>query len=267
MKLFDVHTHIQDERLENQQDAVIARAIDAGVDKIMVCGLHEHDWTTVSAMAQAYRSVVPALGIHPWFIENRGPKWVETLSDMLEKSGAAVGEIGLDRMVPLRNDADQETVFIKQMGIARDLGKPVNLHCRSAWGRMREIIKSMGGLTHGGVIHSWSGSAEMVREFETLGAYISFSGSVTRPDNKKVGKAVQAVSRDRLVLETDSPDIIPTGVDAPLNEPAYVRVVLARVALLRGETMEAVASYTYDNALRLFSPCRNVANQNNRELS
>jgi TatD DNase family protein len=259
MKLFDVHTHIQDDRLENRQDRVIARAIEAGVDSIMVCGLHEGDWPVVAEMAETYGAVVPALGIHPWFIEDRGPRWTDTLAAMLEQNKAAVGEIGLDRMIPRRNDDDQESVFLTQMAIARDLGKPVNLHCRSAWGRMMEILKSMGGLPHGGVVHSWSGSAEMVREFERLGAFISFSGSVTRPDNRKVRKAVQAVSRDRLVLETDSPDILPTGVDAVLNEPAYVRAVLESVALLRGESPEDVATYTYENSLRLFEGCRNVA--------
>jgi TatD DNase family protein len=79
---------------------------------------------------------------------------------------------------------------------------------------------------------------------------------VTRPDNKKVLKAVQAVSHDRLVLETDSPDILPTGVDAELNEPAFVRSVLETVALLRGEKIADVAEYTFNNAQRLFSTCR-----------
>jgi TatD DNase family protein len=260
MKLFDVHTHIQDERLENRQDRVIARAIDAGVGKIMVCGLHEGDWAEVAAMADQYPEVVPALGIHPWFIENRSPRWADTLARMIEENNAAVGEIGLDRMIPRRNDDDQESVFMTQMGIARDLGKPVNLHCRSAWGRMLELLKSMGGLPHGGVVHSWSGSAEMIREFEALGAYISFSGSATRPDNKKVRKSVQATSWDRLVIETDSPDILPTGIDAILNEPAYVRAVLEAVASIRYEDAEDTAIYTYENSIRLFSSCKNCLN-------
>ena len=256
MKLYDVHTHIQDERMAGIWQQVVQRAVAEGVSRIVICGLHEGDWDQVLAMAATDDALVPALGIHPWFIENRSPRWADILAGKLEASGAAVGEIGLDRMVRPRNDDDQEQVFIKHLEIARDLKLPVNLHCRSAWGRMMEILKSMGGLPYGGVIHSWSGSAEMVREFEKLGCFISFSGSVTRPDNKKVQKAVQAVSRDRLVLETDSPDILPTGIDADLNEPAFVRSVLESVAHLRGEKREDVAAYTFENALRLFSGCR-----------
>lgn len=256
MKLYDVHTHIQDERMAGQRQQVVDRALSAGVFRIMVCGLHENDWDDVLGMAKNHGAIVPALGIHPWFIESRSPVWDVTLTRMLAESGAAVGEIGLDGMIRPRNDDDQERVFIRQLEIARELKLPVNLHCRSAWGRMLSILKSMGGLPHGGVIHSWSGSGEMVQAFEKLGAYISFSGSVTRPDNKKVQKAVQTVSRDTLVLETDSPDILPTGVVADLNEPAFVRTVLETVALLRGETVADVAEYTFNNAERLFSTCR-----------
>jgi TatD DNase family protein len=256
MKLYDVHTHIQDERMDGQRREVVERAVAAGVGRIMVCGLHEGDWADVLAMAESHEALVPALGIHPWFIQYRSPSWADSLVRMLTESGAAVGEIGLDGMVKPRNDEDQERVFVKQLEIARDLGLPVNLHCRNAWGRMTAILKSMGGLPHGGVVHSWSGSAEMVRELEKLGAHISFSGSVTRPDNKKVQIAVKAVSRDRLVIETDSPDILPTGIDADLNEPAYVRSVLESVALLRGESLTEVAEYTYRNSEALFSKCR-----------
>jgi TatD DNase family protein len=258
MTLFDVHTHLQDERIRHQRAAIIDRARGAGVHGIMVCGLEERDWDDVLAMAAANASLVPALGIHPWFVDQRSGAWAVTLAQKLESSRAAVGEIGLDRMIPHRNDEAQEQVFITQLNIARDLKRPVNIHCRSAWGRMLEILRRRGGLPHGGVIHSWSGSAEMVREFERLGACISFSGSVTRPDNKKVRKAVCAVSRDRLVLETDSPDIVPTGIESELNEPAFVRVVLDVVARLRGEPVSTVEACTWANSVRLFSGCRNV---------
>ena len=255
MKLFDVHTHIQDERMVGQRRQVVERARACGVRYIMICGLHENDWDDVLTMAAEYDALVPALGIHPWFVQGRSRTWAAKLEKMLKASVAAVGEIGLDRMIAHRDDREQEEVFLKQMDIAADLGRPVNLHCRSAWGRMLELLKHRGGLPHGGVIHSWSGSVEMVREFENLGACISFSGSVTRPDNKKVRKAVQAVSRERLVLETDSPDILPTGLSAPMNEPAFVRAVLETVALLRGEDVEDVAAYTCANAQRIFSSC------------
>lgn len=258
MKLFDVHTHIQDRRVRKQREAMIARALSAGVDRIMVCGLHEGDWDQVLAMAGEYTCLVPSLGIHPWFIDSRTSSWDRVLREKIKHSRAAVGEIGLDRMIPRRNDADQEAVFITQLDIAREFGRPVNIHCRKAWGRMIGILKERGGLPHGGIIHSWSGSVEMVRELEKLGASISFSGSVTRPDNKKVQKSVLAVSPDRLVVETDSPDILPSGVTAELNEPAFVKHVMEHVARLRHEDTDALAERVYRNSLRVFAGCTNV---------
>lgn len=258
MKLFDVHTHIQDRRVHHDRKAMIQRALDAGVSKIMVCGLHEGDWDQVLAMADEHDCLVPSLGIHPWFIDHRTGSWDQVLRDKIKNSRAAVGEIGLDRMIPKSNDKDQEAVFITQLEIAKEFERPVNIHCRKAWGRMVEILKEMGGLPHGGIVHSWSGSVEMLRECEKLGASISFSGSATRPDNKKVRKAVLAVSPDRLVVETDSPDILPSGVDADLNEPAFVRHVMTHVARLRNDDVLELADRVYRNSLRVFACCQNV---------
>ncbi len=253
MKLFDVHTHIQDMRLHGSRDGIIKRSLAKGVTGIMCCGTREEDWAGVRDLVQRYETVKASFGIHPWFVGGRSDGWADKLERYLkEYSDAGVGEIGLDRMIQERNDKEQEAVFIEQLRIAHKYKRLVSLHCRKAWGVMPDIIRVNGGLPFGGVVHSWSGSVEMVRVFEKLGAYISFSGSVTRKNNKKAHSACQAVSRERLLIETDSPDIIPDGVDSVLNEPAYVIKVLETVAGLRGERIEDVAHYTYENAVRLF---------------
>ena len=253
MNLYDVHTHIQDIRLLILRDDVIKRSLEAGVTGIMCCGTHEGDWDGVVEMVEKYESVRASFGIHPWFISDRNNDWLERLEARLNVyPTAGVGEIGLDRMIQHRNDKDQEMVFVEQLKLSQKLQRPVSLHCRKAWGVMPDIIKQNGGLPFGGVVHSWSGSCEMVNVFEKLGAYISFSGSVTRANNKKAHNACRAVSRDRLLIETDSPDILPDGIDADLNEPAFVMKVLETVAWLRGENVTDVAEYTWENALKLF---------------
>jgi len=253
MNLYDVHTHIQDLRLTTSRDDIITRGLKAGVRGIMCCGTCEGDWDGVVEMTEKYEPVRASFGIHPWFISNRSSDWIDKLESQLRMyPRAGVGEIGLDRMISQRDDKDQERVFAEQLKLSNKLRRPVSIHCRNAWGVMPDIIKKNGGLPFGGVIHSWSGSAEMVTVFEQLGASISFSGSVTRANNKKAHHACQSVSRDRLLIETDSPDIIPDGVDADLNEPAFVMAVLETVARLRGDTVEDVAQYTWENALRVF---------------
>jgi len=128
----------------------------------------------------------------------------------------------------------------------------VNLHCRNAFGLLANLLEKNGGLPHGGVIHSYSGSAEMVKVFEKSGAYISFSGSVTRPHNKKARLAARAVSLERLLIETDTPDLLPTGAPEGLNEPTHVHLVLETLAALREEPIEVLAQATFLNAARLF---------------
>lgn len=253
MKLFDVHTHIQDRRIFPSRDAVIRRSQAAGIERIMCCGTCEPDWESVKLIAGEYEPVMVSFGIHPWFVGERSADWKDRLEEILIKyPEAGVGEIGLDRMDGFKNEKEQENVFTEQLRIARKYGRPVSIHCRSAWGVMPEVIRREGSLPDGGVIHSWSGSAEMVKVFEKLGACISFSGSVTRPDHKKAHRACRAVSQERLLIETDSPDIIPDGIDASLNEPAFLVKVLEAVARLRREPVQSIAAYTFENAVNLF---------------
>lgn len=252
MKLFDAHTHIQDLRLYRIRDKIIERSLEGGVWKIMCCGTHEGDWGAVLEMESNYQPVVASLGIHPWFVESRGADWLDKLETLIKNSSASIGEIGLDRLVADRNDSEQETVFIEQLKLSHKYQRPVSLHCRKAWGVMPDLIKTNGGLPYGGLVHSWSGSVEMVKVFEKMGASISFSGSVTRENNKKAHQACRAVSKERLLIETDSPDLLPSGIDAALNEPVYIKKVLATVAAIRGEKEEDVALYSFENAIRLF---------------
>lgn len=253
MPLFDVHTHLQDTRLESIIDQVILRAAKSGVDRIVSCGVYEGDWERLTQLSRIFIDVIcPAYGLHPWFIKTRSSTWLYTLEKLISETGASVGEIGLDRMIDDYDEEDQKTVFIAQLKLAMKYKVPVSLHCRKAWSLMAEILEREGGLPFGGVIHAYSGSGEMVKIYENLGASISFSGSVTKPKNKRVAEAVKQVSPDRLLIETDSPDILPEGADGPLNEPAFIRYVLQAVAEKRGEPLEKVAQMTYENSMRIY---------------
>ena len=253
MKLFDTHTHLQDLRLEKKVDEMMARAQRAGVAACLVCGTRQGDWPGVLMVSESFAEALPAYGVHPWFVKDLSVDWLTALAVFLEKSRAvAVGEVGLDFMVEKESRELQEEVFVAQLRLAKDLRLPLSIHCRKAWGRMVELLKQEGGLPYGGAIHSFSGSVEMVREFERLGAFISFSGSLTRPANLKGKKAAKAVSNERLLIETDSPDILPENVSGPLNEPAYVVEVVRSLADVRGDTLESIAEITWNNASTLF---------------
>ena len=260
MRLFDAHNHLQDTRLAPFLDDVLARARAAGIERMAVKGCSEADWDRVLELAAAHESIHPALGLHPWFVAERTPEWMKHLERLLrEHPAASVGEIGIDRAVEPRDDADQEAVFLAQLELARDLDRPVTIHCRRAWGRLIELLDRFGPLPRGLLIHCFGGSAETAAELLRRGAFLSFSGTLTRPDPRKAAAAIRTVPADRLLLETDAPDLLPRTVPAdrpfrdertgrPLNEPAFLSFVLERAAELREEDPQRLAEQTFANA-------------------
>lgn len=253
MKLFDSHNHIQDERLFPDLGNVIMRAADVGVVKMGVKGCCEDDWPRVIEIYKTYEGIYPSFGLHPWFIKERSDQWLQTLENLLvEFPNAAVGEIGIDHAIEDRDDEDQQLVFFQQMELARKLDRPASIHCRRAWGRLIELLDQFGELPRGVLIHCFGGSAEVAAELVKRGGYISFSGSITRPNARKAPAAVQFVPSDRILVETDSPDILPTTAKGDLNEPANVKLVLEKAAEFRGIPEEELAELTFRNAERFF---------------
>ncbi len=256
MPLYDAHCHLQDARLAPDLAGVMARAAAAGVEQLLCCGTAEKDWPQVLALATRHPQVRPALGLHPWHAGNRSARWVQGLWGLLCKHpAAAVGEIGLDHALATRNDAEQAAVFREQLALAREMGRPAVVHCRRAWGALLEILRRDGPWPAGFMIHSYSGAADLVPELAALGAYFSFSGSLTLHGNRRGHAAAQAVPEDRLLIETDAPDLPPARPGRQpedLNEPANLVMVRDKLAELRGLPAADVARLTWNNARRLF---------------
>jgi TatD DNase family protein len=252
MLLFDAHCHLQDKRYGDRLPLIIGRAHAAGVERMMCCGSEENDWEAVKKIACEYKNVLPSFGMHPLYLRGHSDKWLENLKACLLAVPSGVGEIGLDSGMEPYDEAGQEKIFTAQLRLARELNRPVTIHCRKAWGKLLEILKQQGGVPSGGVLHTYSGSAEMVPVFEEMGLYISFSGAITRPGSKRAHRALAAVSPERLLIETDSPDILPVGATGELNEPANLVIIARCVAALLGKSFDEVAELTYKNAERLF---------------
>ena len=136
--------------------------------------------------------MIPAFGLHPWYIDGRSEKWLFRLEEMLRSfPSAAVGEIGLDHAIDRVNNSGQLDVFSAQIDLAARYKRPVSIHCRKAWGDLISVFEERDHVFQGGVIHSYSGSAELVDRLENLGFYISFSGSVTFKRNRKAQESVK----------------------------------------------------------------------------
>ena len=248
----DTHCHLQDTRIINRIDEVIQRAKDSGVTAMVCCGCCEDDWDAVVKLSRQYDCIIPALGIHPWWARGRSTMWEDRLVAYLEHyPDMMVGEIGLDHAVDGCDAADQMTLFTRQMNIAYSYNRPVSIHCRKAWGDLTAFFREQPKAGALAVIHSYSGSVEMIDELIKYKVMFSLSGSVTNPNNRRGRKNAVAVPAESLLLETDSPDSMLSGKTGD-NEPANLAAVAEAVALLRGMNVADLAAITTANAYERF---------------
>ena len=262
MQLFDAHCHLQDEALLGRIDRVLARAAERGVCAMLSCGTGAGDWGALAALACRHPQVLPAFGVHPWHVDQQPADWREQLQRLLlAHPRAAVGEIGLDHVIDHPALEAQAAAFQAQLELAVRLERPVVIHCRRAWGALLEALDRAGPLPRGFMVHSYSGAADMIEPLVRRGGCFSFSGAVTRSHNRRAHRSVPCVPLDRLLIETDAPDLTPSfpgGDETPewaqtgVNEPASLPQVAATVAALLGVPVDEIADLTTANARRLF---------------
>jgi TatD DNase family protein len=231
--LTDCHCHLQASSLWTQLPALLAAARQQGISRWVCCATHPDDWDAVTECARHYPGVIPFFGIHPLYLEQVPKDWLERLESLLlayPQSG--VGEIGLDSAA-LDRRALQREIFVAQLGLARKHSRPVNIHCRRAWDEMPKILAAWAGPQTAFILHSFSGSAALAPELSKLGAYFSFSGSITRGNNRRGREALLRVPLERLLIETDAPDLPPTQggrILDPPNVPENLSVVARSMA-------------------------------------
>jgi len=257
---------------------VMERAAAAGVARMAVCGTSADDGLKVFQCVEKYPQIFPSIGIHPWFVQGRDgspsrpgdaacPAVEPYLKDFqtLEKrvrdflrsgknqqpptQSVGIGETGLDFQERFTNRAEQEASFAAHLDLARELDRPVTVHCVQAWGRLIDILKEHPAPRV--LLHAFGGAPELIPELIDLNCWFSFCGSVTNPKAKRVRAAATDVPSDRLLIETDSPDFPPAGCPAP-NEPANLIYVARAVAELRGVFVESLAELTFSNATEFF---------------
>ena len=250
----DTHAHLYDERYDDDRAEMIARAEEAGVTQIISMGDTMAASAQVVADAEQYPTLYAAVGVHP---ESAcvltDAERAQLLTWAKHPKVVAIGEIGLDYY--WEKDAAQRAVqrelFVTQLNLARAAGLPVCIHDREAHGDTLAILQAVGrDLT--GVLHCYSGSLETARELWKLGYYIGIDGPLTFKNAGKLPAIVREAPQDKLLIETDSPYLAPVPKRGKRNEPAYITFVAAKIAELRGESVEEVARYTTENARRLY---------------
>lgn len=254
----DSHNHLQDPRLGTQAPVVASMKL-AGVSRCVVNATCEADWAVVQKLAHADPSfVLPAFGIHPWKADRAETGWLERLAALLEgHPRATIGECGLDSWVALPSLEVQAPVFNAQVRLARAMDRPLTIHCLKAWGALFEAFAENPPPPRF-LMHSYSGSIETARRLIPQGAYFSFSGYFLQPRKAAVLDVFRKLPRERILLETDAPDMLPPAnaithpLPAALNHPGNLPAIGHALATALGMAAEALADLTRENHRRCF---------------
>lgn len=257
MHLIDTHVHLNFDLFQADLAAVRSRWQEAGVVRLVHSCVEPSEFSSIQTIAHQFPEISFAVGLHPLDAD----KWdSQTEKEILSLASSdakvvAIGEMGLD-FYKADNYDRQRMVFEAQLAIASQLNLPVIIHCRNAASELRDILqkwRNIKGDSIRGVMHCWGGKPQEVQWFLDLGFYISFSGTVTFKNAIDIQQSAVLVKSDRLLIETDCPFLAPVPKRGEKrNEPAYVRYVAEAIARLRGETLEAIATQTTENACKLF---------------
>lgn len=251
--LFDSHTHLDDESFDSDRDEVIHRAREAGVTLMLNPGADLASSLRGVQLAERYEGIYAAVGVHPHDVKDMDETTLETLRSLSQKEKVvAIGEIGLDFYYDYSPRDAQRYWFKRQIQLAREVGLPIIIHERDAHQEVFDILKEERAGELGCVMHCFSGSVELAKEYVKLGMYISLGGPVTFKNARKPQEVAMAVPLDRLLIETDSPYLTPVPFRGKRNEPARVRLVAEKIAELRGISLEELAKQTTENAKTLF---------------
>jgi TatD DNase family protein len=253
--LADTHCHLDLQQFDADRDAVVDRALEVGVTRIMNPGIDLESSRRAVALAGQYSQVYAAVGFHPHDASKATEGALAELRQLaLNQKVKAIGEIGLDYYRDLSPREQQRQVFGQQLDLAGDLNLPVIIHSRDAHQDVLAMLAAWVGRFPNarGVLHSFSGDRAQLVEALELGFVIGITGPVTFPKADELRAVAQVAPLERILIETDAPYLSPAPRRGRRNEPAYVWHVAEKIAQVRGMAFEGVARQTSANATRLF---------------
>ena len=252
--LVDSHCHIDLPQFDEDRDAVVARAREAGVETLLIVGGVDEAQGHRRALRLAEALGFPAsAGVHPHEARLATSAAFDELRGLAREGRlVAIGEIGLDFHYDHSPRDTQREVFRAQVRLARETGLPVIIHTREADDETATLLEEEGAGEAGGVIHCFTGGRELARRALALGFYVSFSGIVAFPKAELIHEVAKSVPLERLLVETDAPFLAPPPHRGKRNEPAFVSEVARKLAALRGVAIETIGTAGSENFRRLF---------------
>lgn len=242
MDFIDTHLHLQDYKTRFATD-IVQEAQAAGVIKMVCAATGFWDWDKVARFAKQYpAAVIPAFGLHPWYVREAKPDWPQRLAEFLERfPNALIGESGLDS-VKNTDDEPQNSIFYRHIRLAEEFKRPLIIHAVKAQNWLENYWDI---LPEKFVFHSYNGKREVLKKIIHTGGYVSFSFSVLR--NKDFEELVNMVPNDKILLETDGPYQSPVQNEEVM--PSALPVLAKHVAAARHENFENFCAQIYKNSL------------------
>ena len=249
--MIDTHSHLFEDEFKDDIDNCITRAKEAGIEKIMLVGFSYDTNRKAQELAKKYDIFYPTAGVHPEEADKDYLNKFNELKEFIKNNKVyAIGECGLDYYWDITYKEEQKELLKLQCKLAKELDLPIIIHMREATKDTYDILKEFKGLK--GVMHCYSGSYEMAKEFIKLGFYISLGGPVTFKNAKEPKLIAKEIPLDKLLIETDCPFLAPTPFRGKRNESSYVKYVCEEIANIKGISFEEVDKITTLNAINLF---------------
>ena len=247
---FNTHTHLNSEQLYLNRDDFIHRALENGVENMVVVGYDLDSSRKAIEIAHEYPFIYATVGISPNDCKDTTDEDLSEIEKMLQDPRVvALGEIGLDYYWDEVSHEKQKDIFTKQIEMAKKYQKPIVIHARDAYEDTYQILKQS---AHYGIMHCYSGSAQMAKRYIDIGFEISLAGPVTFKNAKVPKEVAQSVDIEHLMIETDCPYLTPHPFRGKLNEPANVVYIAQEIAKLKNMEIEDVARITTFNAKKMF---------------
>lgn len=249
--IFDTHAHYADRAFDEDRSEVLAELPGKGVRLVMIAASGMRDSEENSRISQQYGYIYSAAGIHPECVEEACGGYIEKLRGIIAANPKikAVGEIGLDYHYENYDREKQTTAFRQQLELAAELDMPVIVHSRDAFEDTLSILKEY---RPKGIVHCFSGSAEIAREIIKLGMYIGFTGVITFSNAKKAVKALAEVPLGRLLMETDCPYMAPEPLRGRRCDSSMIAYTAAKAAEIKGVTTRELLDITFKNGLEVY---------------
>lgn len=253
MEYIDTHTHTSDEAFDGEEDGFVSRALEAGVTKMIQADVDSRERAAMYSLAERYPGVLfPMLGLYPGSVDKDWKKEFDAMLGWRGRGAVAIGEIGLDYHYGAEFAAEQKEAFRLQLELAATMDLPVNIHLREATDDFFTIVGECSHLGLRGNLHAYSGSYETFLRLQRFGDWRIGVGGVVTFKNASLAEVVRKVPLERILLETDAPYLTPVPFRGTRNESSLIPVIAAKIAGIKGTTVEEVARVTTGNAKELF---------------